>query len=71
MATEGGAGRKPVKGADAPMSQSREALLAAWPLYPEGARRRPHEGCRLGQPAGVAEAYSPGVRASAARAASP
>ena len=52
-AAEGGADRRSARSADAPMHQSREAHVAAWPLHcPEGAvdrgwsdrthRRRPH-----------------------------
>jgi hypothetical protein len=51
-AAAGGAGRRPAQGADAPLNQSREALLAARPLHsPEGGQSAavcgadwPHEG---------------------------
>ena len=52
IAAVGGAGRRSAKNADRPLDQSREALLAAWPLHsPEGGQSAavvaadwPHEG---------------------------
>jgi hypothetical protein len=52
IAAAGGAGRRSAKNAAKPLNQSREALLAAWPLHsPEGGQSAavfaadwPHEG---------------------------
>jgi hypothetical protein len=41
MCRRGGADRRPAKNAARPMNQTREGLLAAWPLHsPEGGMTR-------------------------------
>ena len=53
MAAAGGADRRSAKNVAAPMNQSREALLAAWPRHsPEGASRR-----RLLRPTGPTKGH--------------
>jgi hypothetical protein len=59
IAAAGGADRRSAKNADRPLNQSREALLAAWPLHsPEGGQSAavvaadwPHEGHDQHEPA--------------------